>query len=525
MCGIAAAINCDDSKDVVQSLISGLLHRGEISDPIFNPTPNLAIATRRLPIVDPSHAVQPQWSFDSRIAVALNGEIYNHRALRIEMERQGVNFRTESDTEVLASALSLWGPSALERLNGMYAFVAIDISTGAFLAARDPLGVKPLYLIQSGAGFVFCSEIRPLLATVETGDVMFVPPGHIITPEGCRRFASLFRATETPQGRPDVHELDRLLANAVHTRIPPGLPVAIMFSGGIDSTLIAHYARQICPKTPAYFLGGHQAPDYDYAKTYADLTGLELREVGFEPGSIETFGRFAEIVVTLEAFEPEVVRASLCTAVLSERIHHDGFKVALSGEGADELFAGYIALEAACGESQAIGDAVRDQCLGMMHRTNLQRLDRCSMRYQLEAREPFLDPNIVDYALNLPVESLAPRIDGRPKGKAPLRDLYDLYPAALPKLIRDRAKAPLNEGSGFDGGPGRSPWTNFAEEWVSEDAFADGRRRFAAFDLRSREEFLYLDALAASMDVFRVPHLATRTRLLMPAIETSEALS
>jgi asparagine synthase (glutamine-hydrolysing) len=169
MCGIAVAFGWEDAAATVRSLIGAILHRGDITDPVFSISPTIAMGTRRLRIVDGAHAMQPQLSFDGRIAVSFNGEIYNHDPLRVELEALGVPFRTRSDTEVLANALGVWGANALSRLNGMFAFVAIDIASGEFLAARDPLGVKPLYLIQSGPAFVFCSEIRPLLETVEAG--------------------------------------------------------------------------------------------------------------------------------------------------------------------------------------------------------------------------------------------------------------------------------------------------------------------------------------------------------------------
>src|SRR5580693_2023866 len=190
MCGIAVAIGWEDARATVRQLTGGILHRGDVSDPIVSPRPDVAMGTRRLRIVDGDHAVQPQASFDERLLVSFNGEIYNHAALRRELEALGVPFRTQSDTEVLANALQVWGPSALKRLVGMFAFVAFDVASGEFLAARDPFGVKPLYVIQSGAGFLFCSEMQPLLDTVDSGDVMLLPPGHLLTRSLCTRFGA-----------------------------------------------------------------------------------------------------------------------------------------------------------------------------------------------------------------------------------------------------------------------------------------------------------------------------------------------
>jgi asparagine synthase (glutamine-hydrolysing) len=523
MCGIAVAFGWDDADATVRSLIGGIMHRGDITDPVFSLSPTIAMGTRRLRIVDGAHAMQPQLSFDGRIAVAFNGEIYNHAELRAELGALGVPFRTQSDTEVLASALGVWGPNALTRLNGMFAFVAIDIASGEFLAARDPLGVKPLYLIQSGAAFAFCSEIRPLLETVETGEVLLLPPGHLLTRDRCLQYKRFTADLAAPKRPHDPRTLDALLAAAVHRRLPPGLPVAAMFSGGIDSTLVVHYARQLRPATPGYFLGGPTAPDYAYAARYADASKLDLRHVALDE-TTPTLALIDQLVETVETFEPSVLRDSFCTALISAQMSRDGYRVALCGEGADELFAGYVPLEVAFDDSEMAGTFVRDQCLGGMHRTNLQRLDRMAMHQQLEAREPFLDATIVDYALSLTAEDHVKSVDGQPRGKAALRSLYDLYPKQLPTEIRDRRKLPLNEGAGLDPAHNDSPWITFANEIVSDAALVDGKARFAAFDLRTKEELLYLDRLAMTLDVSRVPHLTARARVQFPTVKNMEPL-
>jgi asparagine synthase (glutamine-hydrolysing) len=525
MCGIAVAIDWDDAEATVRRLVGGILHRGDVTDPLLSPRPRSAMATRRLRIVDGAHAVQPQASFDGRLLVSFNGEIYNHTELRRDLEAEGVHFRTASDTEVLASGLRLWGRRLLRRLNGMYAFVAVDVETGDFIAARDPMGVKPLYLMQSDEGFLFCSEIRPLLAAVENEDVLLLPAGHLLTRTEIVAFESRIGEAAKTITSHDPKTLDRLLGSAVHARLPADLPVATTFSGGIDSTLVTHYARQLRRDMPAYFLGDASAPDYSYAARYADMTGLDLRQVGFDDGTNDPAAQIADVVSTLESFEPGEVRNGICGYLLARRMHADGYRVALTGEGADELFAGYAPLALAFADSDDSGAFLRDQCIGIMHRTCLQRLDRTSMRFEVEAREPFLDPSIIAYALTLHGSELVDSVGGAPRGKAPLRELWSLYPDELPVAIRDRRKTAMNEGTGFDQSPTRSPWISFAEDTVSDDDFADGQARYAAFDLRSKEELLYLDKLAESMDVWRVPHLRARTRLIFPALKSGIATS
>jgi len=516
MCGIAVAIDWDGAETAVQRLIAGMLHRGDITDPLVRVSATTALCTRRLRIVDGEGGAQPKASFDKRFLVAFNGEIYNHVELRRELEARGIKFTSGCDTEVVANMLRVFGPAAIKRFAGMYAFVALDVETGEFLAARDPFGVKPLYVIQggpSGQGFLFCSEIKPLLAATESGEVMLLPPGYALSRTFCGPYYSLPAPAAAGQASPQ--ELDRVLAEAVRIRVPLDLPVAALFSGGIDSTLVMHYARRVRADIPGYIAVGSGSPDYLFAKHYAQESGLDLREVEIEPHGAGTLPLIAKVVETVETFEPAVIRSSLHTYLLSQRIHQDGFRVALCGEGADELFAGYSPLEYAFAQQNGLGRDLQRQCLGMMHRANLQRVDRCSMYFQLEIREPFLDQTVVNYAAALDRSALVRRSgNAAPVGKAPLRALYDLYPSQLPIAIRDREKMLFNEGA--DGAVERSGWLDLFEQAISDKDFRDGQRQFAAFGIATKEELFYMRCLAASMDVGRIPHLRGRLRLDMP---------
>jgi len=519
MCGIAVAIDWDGAETAVRRLIAGMLHRGDVTDPLVTVGHNTAMCTRRLRIVDAAHGVQPQASFDERFLVSLNGEIYNHVALRQELETLGVRFRTDCDTEVVANVLRTWGSAGIGRLAGMYAFVAIDTATGEFLAARDPFGVKPLYLIQSPKGFLFCSEIRPLLDATEGDDVLFLPPGHLLTRNFCGRHYNLPSPAASNTSSP--RELDRTLSEAVRVRVPPDLPVAALFSGGLDSTLVVHYARQFRPGMPGYVSVGANAPDRIHARRYADQTGFDLREVAVEAWSARTLSLIEAVVDAVETFEPAVIRPSLHTYLLSERMHEDGFRVALCGEGADELFAGYEPLEYAFMQTNDLGRYVQKQCLGMMHRANLQRVDRCSMRFQLEIREPYLDQTVVGHAYGFDGSALVKQTGAGPVGKTPLRAVYDLYPGELPMAIRDRQKMLFHEGAGADAEG--SGWRDLFEAAISDADFRDQRREYTEFAIASKEELFFVRTLAANMDVKRVPHLRGRLRLDVPHASAARA--
>jgi asparagine synthase (glutamine-hydrolysing) len=149
-----------------------------------------------------------------------------------------------------------------------------------------------------------------------------------------------------------------------------------------------------------------------------------------------------------------------------------------------------------------------------MHRGNLQRIDRCGMRWGLEVREPFLDPSIVVYSRNLSREALIKTVNGLPQGKQPLREIYDLHPEYLPALIRNRHKLVFSEGAGI--GSERDAWRQLFEESVSDQEFEEAKREFAEFEVSSKEEYFYLRALSRKLDIDRVPHLKARLRLYVP---------
>lgn len=513
MCGFAVAINWPEARATVEQMIVGIFHRGDVTDPCVTPRPDTAMCTRRLKIVDRDHATQPQASFDNRYLVSFNGEIYNYEAIIRELEAGGVPFRTRSDTEMLVNAVRVWGPQALQKFIGMYAFVVLDTQTGDFLAARDPFGIKPLYVIQDKDHFLFSSEIRPLLNAADKGDALLIPPGFLLTNKTCVRAPAAFTPPASHNEPADPKALDAIFDRAVARRLPPDLPCAVMFSGGIDSTLIAHYARRHVPDMPGYFVGREDAPDYPFARAYADKSGFDMRMVDCDPLSDETFALIDEVVATTESFEPNVIRSGIGSYLVSQAIHKDGFRVALCGEGADEIFCGYPPLELTFADRAPEARTVRAECIDLMHRVCLQRVDRCSMKFQIETRVPFLDPEVAMHALALSPEALIRDIGGVPAGKSPLRALYDLYPDQLPEVVRDRTKLLFADGSGLKVSPKDSPWKARFEAEISDADFADGQMAFLGFDLRSKEELYYMRALSRTMDVSRVPHLKGRAWL------------
>jgi asparagine synthase (glutamine-hydrolysing) len=510
MCGIAAAIGFNDAKEVATRIVSGLGHRGDFSDPVTPIGKNCALATRRLRILDWKRAGQPQVSFDGKVAVTMNGEIYNYVELRERMSKKGVRFKTDCDTEVVANALALWGASAVQEFNGMFSFVALS-ETGQYWAARDHFGIKPLYFMKVRGGVAFSSEIKPLLSAFpdKKACVEELSPATILH----NGRPSLFKPrTSVPAASRNLtantKQLDRLLHEAVERRLPRDLRCAILFGGGIDSTLILHYAHRLNNNVVPYFIGSALGSDYDHACRFANDRGMNLKKV---PVSSQRALRVLEkIVCAVETFEPNVIRNAVFSYFLAEAVHKDRIRVTLCGEGADELFCGYPEMGATLAKtrSEAAVRATRRRFLSDLHRTQLLRVDRCSMQHQVETREPFLDRDVVAFSNNLPLKQLVSG-PGASENKLILRNIYSLHPN-LPAEIARRKKVVFVEGVGMGDNSPSGPFFDHACQEITDSEFRDLRRRFRRFGLKTKEEALYLDYLSRWLDVGRVPFLKNR---------------
>ncbi len=507
MCGIAVAFQVDAAESRVRAMLARLEHRGDQDDPIQVLDATVAIGTRRLRILDWTNATQPMWSFDGRYLVVLNGQIYNFRSLRAELSREGAFFDTDSDTEVLANGLALWGEKVLGRIRGMFAFVALDRRSNTLIAARDPFGIKPLYFTRRREGILLASEITALLGGSRKGVVEELPPGHYLSEGELRAYESLSpQAVSGASSLSDnAQELSRLLHCAVKQRLPRDLPCAVMFGGGVDSTLVLHIARRFRPRTKAYLVSNEQGRDRPYALEYASKTGGDLTLVDFQVEEI--FRLLPEVVLATETFEPNVVRNGVFSFLLARRIHEDGIRVALCGEGADELFCGYpeIARQATAEEMMK----ARERFISGLHRTQLQRVDRCSMAHTLETRVPFLDVSVAGFALGLEPGHLVRRQGRAIIDKAVLRQIY-VEDSTLPRSIGEREKVVFVDGAGMGDNSDSGPFFEHAEDEVSDGEFEKSRSLLPALNFRNKEEVLYYKILTASFDVARVPFMARR---------------
>ncbi|MBW3601317.1 MAG: asparagine synthase B [Actinobacteria bacterium] len=443
MCGIVAQHGAPDPV-AGRRMLRRLAHRGPDDADGVTTGPSW-LGHRRLSIVDVEGGRQPLSTPDGRLHLVGNGEIYNHAALGCALSRE--RFSSESDNEVALHLFDQYGPAALADMRGMFA-LCIGGDDGRFLAARDPVGVKPLYWARREGRVVFASELRAYDPDWR-GDVELFPPGHYWTPaEGLVRFASISRhepdGAWAGDGEPGSAVLGRIretLESAIRRRMMADVPVGVLLSGGLDSSLVAvvaaEHARRAGMTLRTFAVGTPTSPDLAAARGVARLLGSEHHERVYT--AEEAVDVVEEVVAAIESYEPSLVRSAVPNFLLAE-LAATHVKVVLTGEGADELFAGYEYLRGV--DDEALHTELRRTVEGL-HKLNLQRCDRVTMAHGLEARVPFLDLDVIALGLSLPVEWKIAS-DGRME-KHLLRTAFE---DALPEEILWRRKAQFGDGSG-----------------------------------------------------------------------------
>jgi asparagine synthase (glutamine-hydrolysing) len=441
---------------------------------------------RRLSIVDVSGGHQPlTGSTDDHFFVG-NGEIYNHAALRARLGSD--RFRTASDNEVALHVVERDGPEGLAELNGMFAF-AMASGADDFLAARDPVGIKPLYWAQLGEGAVFASEMAAFEPELRSSIEVF-PPGHYWTAEsGLVRFAppvpSALRGTSPSTIAPEDVPGDALmrtrwvLVDAVERQMMGDVPVGVFLSGGLDSSLVAAIASRYLARQgqllKTFAVGLEGSPDLIAARHAAEFLETDHHERVYT--AAEATAAVPDTIASIEAFDPSLVRSAVPNHMLAETTA-EHVKVVLTGEGADELFAGYGYMREFEQPEELHAELVRS--VEGLHNLNLQRCDRVTMAHGLEARVPFLDREVIEHALALPA---AWKLSG---GVAPekqiLRAAFDGW---LPDDLLWRDKSQFGDGSGA-----ASVLTDTFTDSIGEEELA-AERDAVDPPLRTREELAY----------------------------------
>lgn len=480
MCGIAGRLG-PAAPGEEERLLARLEHRG----PDDQGEVGFAggwLGHRRLSIVDVNGGHQPLSSPDGRRWLVGNGEIYNHREVRRTLDDE--RYATQSDNEVALKLLEHRGPGALGQLEGMYALLSATADGGSFVAARDPVGIKPLYWARRGEHARFASEIATFDPAWRPAVEAF-PPGHYWTPErGLQRFADAVPGDAADDGREepmpeDLEETREVLAASVRRQMMGDVPVGVFLSGGLDSSLVAAIAARDCAeqgqRLPTFAVGTEGSPDVLAAREVAEYLGTDHHERLYT--SEEALSAVAPVVRAIEHFDPSLVRSAVPNYLLSEMTARH-VKVVLTGEGADELFAGYSYLRDFTDPDELHAELTRT--VEGLHNLNLQRCDRVTMAHGLEARVPFLDRQVIALALRLPA---AWKVAG---DGVPEKQLLRLaFRGWLPDELLWRKKTQFGDGSGA-----ASVLIDTVEHGVSEEEFAE-EADVVDPPIRTREELAY----------------------------------
>ena len=455
----------------------------------------------RLAIVDPAGGSQPLLSSDGRLALAVNGEIYNHKPLKAELEH-AYAFQTESDCEVInALYLEDTPASFLNRLNGIFAFALWDKAQGRAIIARDPIGVVPLYWGHDREGRLrVASEMKSLVD--DCADVAQFPPGHwydTATGTLAKYYERPWRKYEAVEGvEVSPQELREAFEAAVHRQLMTDVPYGVLLSGGLDSSLVAavaaRYARHRIedgdrteawwPRLHSFAIGLQGSPDLAAAKIAAEALGTVHH--GFEYTFEEGLDALPEVIRHIETYDVTTIRASTPMFLLARRIKAMGVKMVLSGEGSDEIFGGYLYFHKAPDARQFHEELVRK--LDALNNFDCLRANKSMMAWGVEPRVPFLDREFLDVAMRMDArhKMVHRGSDGAQRiEKGVLRQAFEGY---LPEQILWRQKEQFSDGVGYGWIDGLKA---HAEVQVSDRELAAADKRFPVNPPQTKEAYFY----------------------------------
>ena len=472
-------------------------HRGPDWSGVFVDA-GVILVHERLAIVDPASGAQPLRSRDGVLALAVNGEIYNHQQLRAAST---YDFTTGSDCEVINALYRERGAAGsltdlVGKLNGIFAFALWDGETRRHVIARDPIGVCPLYWGHDVEGrLCVASEMKALVGVC--ADVAPFPPGHVYDSgdgELRRYYHKPWRDYAHTQGH-DVAApaLRQAFEQAVHRQLMTDVPYGVLLSGGLDSSLVAACAAQFArhrieegdrteawwPRLHSFAIGLDGSPDLAAAQIAADALGTVHH--GFVYTFWEGLDALPEVIRHIETYDVTTIRAATPMYLLARRIKAMGVKMVLSGEGSDELFGGYLYFHKAPSAEAFHEETVRK--LDALHSYDCLRANKAMMAWGVEARVPFLDLEFIDVAMGL---DAAHKMAGQGRiEKAVLREAFD---GALPDAILWRQKEQFSDGVGYGWIDGLKA---HAEQAVSDREFAAAAARYPFNTPATKEAYFY----------------------------------
>ncbi|MDR2520863.1 MAG: asparagine synthase B [Bacteroidales bacterium OttesenSCG-928-I14] len=543
MCGIVGVFNLKQSSDKLRprvlSMVKKIRHRGPDWSGIYCGEKAI-LAHERLAIVDPQSGRQPLYSTDGKIILAVNGEIYNHSDIR---ERQiDYEFKTKSDCEVILSLYKEKGVNFLEDLNGIFAFALYDEKNNSYFIARDHIGIIPLYMGWDTDGtFYVASELKSLESYCSKLEVFL--PGHYLYSDHFNKYYKLVKwykrgwmdyknvknellVDDENKSSFLIRKIRESLEKAVKCQLMTDVPYGVLLSGGLDSSIISAIAKKYAskrveagnknekawwPQLHSFAVGLRDSPDLISARRVADYIGTVHHEVNFTIQ--EGLDAIRDVIYHIETYDVTTVRASTPMYLLARVIRSMGIKMVLSGEGADEIFGGYLYFHKAPSAKLLHEEIVRK--LSFLHLYDCLRANKSLAAWGIEGRVPFLDKEFIDVAMYLNPENKLSGLKNRIEKWILRKAFEDL----LPGNVIWRQKEQFSDGVGYD-------WINtlkkITNSKITEKQFAQAKIRFPVNTPATKEEYYYrtifeelFPSKFAAKTVYSVPSIACSTPIAL----------
>lgn len=532
MCGIAAIFKIKEQTQELRKkaleMAKKIRHRGPDWSGIYCGG-SAILVHERLSIVDPQSGGQPLYSPDKKQILAVNGEIYNHREIR-ERFKGRYEFQTGSDCEVILALYREKGTDFLEDLSGIFAFALYDEEKDDFLIARDPIGVIPLYIGRDKEGKIYCaSELKALEGFCDSYEPFL--PGHCyIGSEGVMKRwytrdwmkydESLPETVSSETYQQEVTAVHDALEDAVRRQLMSDVPYGVLLSGGLDSSVISAIAKQFAakrietdgqkeawwPQLHSFAVGLEGSPDLAKAREVADFIGTVHHEIHYTIQ--EGLDAIRDVIYYIETYDVTTVRASTPMYLLARVIKSMGIKMVLSGEGADEVFGGYLYFHKAPDARAFHEETVRK--LSKLYLYDCLRANKSLSAWGVEGRVPFLDKEFLDVAMRIhPASKMCP---GKTIEKKVVREAFAHL---LPESVAWRQKEQFSDGVGYS-------WIDtlkqITSEAVSDEQMAHAAERFPIHTPMNKEEYYYRSIFeeyfpseSAALSVPSVPSVACST--------------
>ena len=529
MCGIVAVFdikgNSQELRTQVLEMAKKIRHRGPDWSGIYVGD-NAILAHERLAIVDPASGGQPLISEDGNLILAVNGEIYNHQEIREELKDK-YNFQTQSDCEVILALYQEKDVDFLNDLNGIFAFALYDKQKQSYLIGRDHIGIIPLYQGWDEEGrFYVASELKALEGICRK--IESFPPGHYLSSANAEVTkwynVNWTEYADVKDNKSDVAVLREALEAVVHRQLMSDVPYGVLLSGGLDSSIISAVAKKYAskrvesndkneawwPQLHSFSVGLKGSPDLKHAQEVADHIGTVHHEITFTIQ--EGLDAIRDVIYHLETYDVTTIRASTPMYLMARVIKSMGVKMVLSGEGADEIFGGYLYFHKAPNAEEFHKETVRK--MDKLHLYDCNRANKSLASWGIEGRVPFLDKEFIDVAMNL---NPADKMCGN--GKMEKSILREAFEDLLPASVAWRQKEQFSDGVGYS-------WIDSLKDVVSESVSDEQMEkkefRFSVNPPMNKEEYYYrtifeehFPSESAALTVPSVPSIACSTPIVL----------